>query len=102
MVFTAILVLPPVGHHLIVKSDEARFALLARDMVRRGAWFSAEVEGSRTEQAAAPLDHRRAVAAPGRGDRRTAQLPAAAAAARHALHLCSATGSRPRAVSGRR
>ena len=43
--FTALLVLPPVGHHLIVKSDEARFALLARDMVRRGVWFAAEVEG---------------------------------------------------------
>src|SRR5215510_7115283 len=44
-VFTALLVLPPVGHHLIVKSDEARFVLLARDMVERGAWFTAAVEG---------------------------------------------------------
>src|SRR5204862_5985117 len=38
IVFTALLVLPPVGHHLIVKSDEARFALLARDMLERVAW----------------------------------------------------------------
>jgi 4-amino-4-deoxy-L-arabinose transferase len=46
-VFAALLVLPPVGRHLIVKSDEARFALLARDMVQRGTWFAAEVEGER-------------------------------------------------------
>jgi 4-amino-4-deoxy-L-arabinose transferase-like glycosyltransferase len=45
IVFTALLVLPPVGHHLVVKSDEARFVLLARDMLRRGAWFTAAVEG---------------------------------------------------------
>jgi 4-amino-4-deoxy-L-arabinose transferase-like glycosyltransferase len=43
--FTALLVLPPVGHHLIVKSDEARFALLARDIIERGAWLDARVEG---------------------------------------------------------
>ena len=45
IVFTALLVLPPVGHHLVVKSDEARFVLLARDMMERGAWWSAAVEG---------------------------------------------------------
>src|SRR5919198_1624472 len=45
--FAALLVLPPVGHHLIVKSDEARFALLARDMLERGAWLDAQVEGER-------------------------------------------------------
>jgi 4-amino-4-deoxy-L-arabinose transferase-like glycosyltransferase len=45
VVFTALLVLPPVGHHLIVKSDEARFVLLARDMVEHGAWWNASVEG---------------------------------------------------------
>src|SRR5262245_53406583 len=45
--FAALLVLPPVGHHQIVKSDEARFALLARDMIARGAWLDAQVEGER-------------------------------------------------------
>src|SRR5262249_29687828 len=45
--FAALLVLPPIGHHQIVKSDEARFALLARDMISRGAWLDAQVEGER-------------------------------------------------------
>jgi 4-amino-4-deoxy-L-arabinose transferase-like glycosyltransferase len=41
----ALLLLPPLGQHMIAKSDEARFALLAQDMLRRGIWFDAQVEG---------------------------------------------------------
>jgi 4-amino-4-deoxy-L-arabinose transferase-like glycosyltransferase len=41
----AVLVLPPVGQRLIVTSHEARFALIARDMLGRHVWFDAEVRG---------------------------------------------------------
>ena len=41
----AVLLLPPVGHRLIVTSHEARFALIARDMMDRGVWFDAQVRG---------------------------------------------------------
>jgi 4-amino-4-deoxy-L-arabinose transferase-like glycosyltransferase len=81
-VFAALLVLPPVGHHLIVKSDEARFALLARDMLRRGAWLEPEVEGQPYRNK--PLLFPWIIAAlsiPGRAvTEQTAQLPPAAAA----------------------
>src|SRR3989442_12334797 len=36
-----VLVAPTLGQHVIAKSDEARFPLLARDMMRRGGWFGA-------------------------------------------------------------
>ena len=39
----AALVLPPVGHRLIPTSHEARFALLARDMLDRHVWFDAQI-----------------------------------------------------------
>lgn len=39
----ALLVLPPLGQRMIVTSDEARFALVARDMIDRGVWFGAYV-----------------------------------------------------------
>ncbi len=42
---TAGLVLPPVGHRLILTSHEARFALLARDMRERRVWFDARLRG---------------------------------------------------------
>ena len=42
----AVLMLPPVGHRLIPTSHEARFALIARDMMQRGVWFYAEVRGT--------------------------------------------------------
>ena len=87
IVFTALLVLPPVGHHLIVKSDEARFALLARDMLERGAWLSAAVEGQQYRNkpplfpwAIAALSRARGSVTEG-----TAQLPAAVAAIAAAL-----------------
>ncbi len=82
IVFTALLVLPPVGHHLIVKSDEARFALLARDMLERGAWFSAAVEGQQYRNKPPLFPWTIAVLSRARGavTEGTAQLPAAVAA----------------------
>ena len=41
----AALVLPPVGHRLIVTSHEARFALVAGDMLERQIWFDARLRG---------------------------------------------------------
>lgn len=41
----AILFLPPVGQRVIVTSHEARFALIARDMIERSVWFGAAVRG---------------------------------------------------------
>lgn len=35
----------PLGHRQITTSDEARFALLARDMLTRGIWFGARMKG---------------------------------------------------------
>lgn len=43
---TALLVLPPLGQRIIATSDEARFALLARDIIERGAWFDVQVRGT--------------------------------------------------------
>lgn len=42
-VVAAMLVLPPLGQRVIATSDEARFPLLARDMMVRGTWFEAYV-----------------------------------------------------------
>jgi 4-amino-4-deoxy-L-arabinose transferase-like glycosyltransferase len=41
----AVLVVPPVAQRLIVTSHEARFALIARDMLARHVWFDAQVRG---------------------------------------------------------
>jgi hypothetical protein len=35
----ALIILPPVGERIVVTGDEARFVLLARDMLQRGTWF---------------------------------------------------------------
>ena len=43
VLLAAALVLPPVGHRLIATSHEARFALLARDMLDRHVWFDAQI-----------------------------------------------------------
>lgn len=40
---TAALVLPAVGRQYVTTSDEARFMLIARDMLERGVWFDAIV-----------------------------------------------------------
>ncbi len=45
VLLAAVLVVPPVGQRLIVTSHEARFALIARDMLTRHVWFDAEVRG---------------------------------------------------------
>ena len=45
--FAAILVLPPLGARQIVSGDEARFAVLAQDMLKRGTWFDARVRDQR-------------------------------------------------------
>ncbi len=44
-VVAALLVLPPLGQRIITVSHEARFAVLARDMIERGTWFNAQVGG---------------------------------------------------------
>src|SRR5262245_25985720 len=44
-VLTAALVLPPVSQRLVVTSHEARFALVARDMMTRHVWFDARLRG---------------------------------------------------------
>jgi hypothetical protein len=41
----AALVLPPLGQRVLAPSDEARFLLLARDMMEDGDWLAAEVRG---------------------------------------------------------
>ncbi len=42
-VVSAVLVLPPLGQRVIGTSDEVRFALLAKDMIERGAWFNVQL-----------------------------------------------------------
>jgi 4-amino-4-deoxy-L-arabinose transferase-like glycosyltransferase len=44
-VVATLLVLPPIGQRVIATSDEARFALLARDVLERGVWFDLQVRG---------------------------------------------------------
>jgi 4-amino-4-deoxy-L-arabinose transferase-like glycosyltransferase len=39
--------LPPVGTRVIASGDEARFAVLAQDMLERGTWFDARVREQR-------------------------------------------------------
>jgi hypothetical protein len=41
----ALLIVSPLGRHLIAYSGEARMALLARDMIERRVLFQAHVEG---------------------------------------------------------
>src|SRR5436190_9032510 len=43
ILLAAVLVVPPIGQRLIVTSHEARFALIAGDMLERGVWFHAQV-----------------------------------------------------------
>ena len=80
--FTAILVLPPLGARQIVSGDEARFAVLAQDMLKRGTWFDARVRDQRYRNK--PLMYPWAIkllSMPGgRVTETTAQLPIAMAA----------------------
>ncbi len=81
-VFAALLVLPPVGHHLIIKSDEARFALIARNIQERGVWLAPEVEGQpyRNKPLLFPWTIAALSKIKGAVTEGTAQLPSAAAA----------------------
>jgi 4-amino-4-deoxy-L-arabinose transferase-like glycosyltransferase len=45
--FAAVLMLPSVGQRVITSGDEARFAVLAQDMLARGTWFDARVREQR-------------------------------------------------------
>ena len=45
--FAALLVLPPLGRRVIVSGDEARFAMLAQDMMKRQSWTDAHVRDRR-------------------------------------------------------
>lgn len=45
--FAALLVLPTLGQRYIVSGDEARFAVLAQDMLGRGTWFDARLREER-------------------------------------------------------
>jgi 4-amino-4-deoxy-L-arabinose transferase-like glycosyltransferase len=43
----AVLVLPLLGQHVIGSGDEARFAILAQDMLARGTWFDVRIRDQR-------------------------------------------------------
>ena len=45
--FAAVLVLPSLGQRVIATGDEARFAILAQDMLTRGTWFDARIRDHR-------------------------------------------------------
>jgi 4-amino-4-deoxy-L-arabinose transferase-like glycosyltransferase len=45
--FAAVLMLLPLGQRFIVTGDEARFAVLAQDMLARGTWVDARVRDQR-------------------------------------------------------
>jgi len=80
--FAALLVLPPVGRKVIVSGDEARFAMLAQDMMKRHSWTDAHVRDRRYRNK--PLLYPwaiRALSMPGgRVTQTTAHLPIALAA----------------------
>jgi 4-amino-4-deoxy-L-arabinose transferase-like glycosyltransferase len=80
--FAALLVLPSLGQRFIVTGDEARFAVLAQDMLDRGTWFDARVREQRYRNK--PLLYPWAIKVlslpAGRVTETMAQLPIAAAA----------------------
>ena len=80
--FSAALILPPVGARQIVSGDEARFAVLAQDMLKRGTWFDARVRDQRYRNK--PLMYPWAIKVlsmpGGRVTQTTAHLPIAVAA----------------------
>lgn len=83
------------GHHLVTKSDEARFTLRVRDMLPRGAWIAPEVEGQpyRNESLLFPWIIAGLSALGGAVTERTAQLPTTAAAVVAAVFtLCLGAG----------
>jgi 4-amino-4-deoxy-L-arabinose transferase-like glycosyltransferase len=83
----ALLVAPPLGRRLVATGpmngdDEARYALLARDMLARGVWFDLHYRGAlfRDKPPLYPWTIAAASWLGGRVTEATAQLPVAAAA----------------------
>lgn len=78
----ALLVLPPLGQRTITTSDEARFPLLARDIIERGAWFDVRVREKhyRNKPPLYPWSIAALSLPRGRVTEATAQMPVALAA----------------------
>ena len=88
--FAALLVLPPLGRHLIAYSGEARMALLARDMIERRTLFGARVEGQhyRNKPPLYPWSIALLSLPRGRVTETTAQIPVMLAAIATAVLTC--------------
>ena len=82
MIAAAALTVPPLGGRSISTSHEARFALLARDIVERGAWFEPRVGGEvyRNKPPLYPWSIAALSLPRGRVTEATAQAPVVAAA----------------------
>ena len=89
-VFAALLIMPPLGRHLIAYSGEARMALLAQDMIERHVLFRARVEGQvyRNKPPLYPWSIALVSLPVGRVTEGTAQVPVAVAAVAAALCTC--------------
>jgi 4-amino-4-deoxy-L-arabinose transferase-like glycosyltransferase len=86
----ALLIVSPLGRHLIAYSGEARMALLARDMIERRVLFQAHVEGQlyRNKPPLYPWSIALASLPGGRVTAATAQVPVAIAAIATAVLTC--------------
>ena len=86
----ALLIVSPLGRHLIAYSGEARMALLARDMIERRVLFQAHVEGQlyRNKPPLYPWSIALASLPGGRVTAATAQVPVAVAAIATAVVTC--------------
>ena len=86
----ALLIVSPLGRHLIAYSGEARMALLARDMIERRVLFRAHVEGQlyRNKPPLYPWSIALASLPGGRVTAATAQVPVAVAAIATAVVTC--------------
>ena len=86
----ALLIVSPLGRHLIAYSGEARMALLARDMMERRVLFQAHVEGQlyRNKPPLYPWSIVLASLPGGRVTAATAQVPVAVAAIATAVLTC--------------
>ena len=82
LALAALLLLPPLGQRVISTSHEARFAVLAQDMLRHQAWLEARVGGEvyRTKPPLFPWSIAALASLRGRVTEATAQAPAALAA----------------------
>jgi len=85
-----LLIVPPLGRHLITYSGEARMALLARDMIERGVLFQARVEGQlyRNKPPLYPWTIALASLPGGQVTEMTAHVPVAGAAIATAVLTC--------------